>query len=48
MLRLKILLRGAQISDLSLDPNKEYVGGRKESCDIRLQAEKGVSRQHFK
>ncbi len=48
MLRLKILLRGAQISDLSLDPNKEYVGGRKESCDIRLQAEKGVSREHFK
>ncbi len=48
MLRLKILLRGAQISDLSLDPDKEYVGGRKESCDIRLQAEKGVSREHFK
>lgn len=48
MLRLKILLRGAQISDLSLDTNKEYVGGRKESCDIKLQAEKGVSREHFK
>ena len=48
MQRLKILLRGAQISDLSLDPDKEYVGGRKESCDIRLQAEKGVSREHFK
>jgi len=48
MARLKVLLRGAQISDLSLNPDKEYVGGRKESCDIRLQAEKGISREHFK
>ncbi|MFN3696822.1 MAG: FHA domain-containing protein [Pseudobdellovibrio sp.] len=48
MARLKVILRGAQISDLSLNPDKEYVGGRKESCDIRLQAEKGISREHFK
>ncbi len=48
MPRLKILLRGAQISDIGLNPDREYVGGRKESCDIRLQAEKGISREHFK
>ena len=48
MPRLKVLLRGAQISDLNLSPDKEYVGGRKESCDIRLQPEKGISREHFK
>lgn len=48
MSRLKVLLRGAQISDLNLSPDREYVGGRKESCDIRLQPEKGISREHFK
>jgi pSer/pThr/pTyr-binding forkhead associated (FHA) protein len=48
MPRLKILLRGAQISDIGLNPDREYIGGRKENCDIRLQAEKGISREHFK
>jgi hypothetical protein len=48
MPRLKISLRGAQISDLALNPDREYIGGRKENCDIRLQAEKGISREHFK
>ena len=48
MARLKVLLRGAQISDLALDVNKEYLAGRKESCDIKLQPEKGISREHFK
>jgi tetratricopeptide (TPR) repeat protein len=48
MARLKVLLRGAQISDLALDVNREYLAGRKESCDIKLQAEKGISREHFK
>jgi pSer/pThr/pTyr-binding forkhead associated (FHA) protein len=48
MPRLKISLRGGQISDIGLNPDREYLGGRKESCDIRLQAEKGISREHFK
>ncbi len=48
MPRLKISLRGAQISDIGLNPDREYIGGRKENCDIRLQAEKGISREHFK
>ena len=48
MPRLKISLRGAQISDIGLQVDREYIGGRKENCDIRLQAEKGISREHFK
>lgn len=48
MPRLKVNLRGAQISDIGLNPEKEYIAGRKENCDIRLQAEKGISREHFK
>jgi pSer/pThr/pTyr-binding forkhead associated (FHA) protein/tetratricopeptide (TPR) repeat protein len=48
MSRLKIILRGTVISDFGLSPDREYIGGRKESCDIRLQPEKGISREHFK
>lgn len=48
MSRLKVMLRGALISEVELNPEKEYVGGRKEGSDIRLQAEKGISREHFK
>ena len=48
MSRLKVVLRGTVISEIELSPEKEYVGGRKEGCDIRLQPEKGISREHFK
>lgn len=48
MSRLKVMLRGALISQIELNQEKEYIGGRKESSDIRLQAEKGISREHFK
>ncbi len=48
MSRLKVLLRGALISEIELNPEKEYVAGRKDGSDIRLQAEKGISREHFK
>ncbi|MFZ3228799.1 MAG: FHA domain-containing protein [Pseudobdellovibrio sp.] len=48
MSRLKVLLRGALISEIELNQEKEYTGGRKEGSDIRLQAEKGISREHFK
>lgn len=47
MSRLKISLRGAVLNEIGLSPEREYIGGRKESCDIRLQAEKGISREHF-
>lgn len=48
MSRLKVSLRGAVINEIGLSPDREYIGGRKETCDIRLQAEKGISREHFK
>lgn len=48
MSRMKVVLRGALISEIDLNPEKEYIGGRKDGCDIRLQAEKGISREHFK
>ncbi len=48
MSRLKVLLRGAIISEITLNPEKEYIAGRKEGSDIRLQAEKGISREHFR
>lgn len=48
MSRLKVMLRGSLISEFALNPEKEYIGGRKEGSDIRLQAEKGISREHFK
>lgn len=48
MARLKVLLRGALISEVVLQNEKEYIGGRKEGSDIWLQAEKGISREHFK
>jgi pSer/pThr/pTyr-binding forkhead associated (FHA) protein len=48
MSRLKVMLRGALISEIELKNDKEYMGGRKDGCDIRLQAEKGISREHFK
>ncbi len=47
MSRLKVILRGTQISEIGLSPDREYIGGRKESCDILMQAEKGISREHF-
>lgn len=48
MSRLKVMLRGSLISQVPLNPEKEYIGGRKDGSDIRLQAEKGISREHFK
>ncbi|MGZ3775264.1 MAG: FHA domain-containing protein [Pseudobdellovibrionaceae bacterium] len=48
MSRLKVRLRGKLIYDINLNPEHSYVAGRKEDCDIVLQAEKGISREHFK
>ncbi len=48
MSRLKVNLRGTLISEVVLVKDREYIGGRKESCEIRLQPEKGISREHFK
>ena len=47
MSRLKVLLRGALINEIELNSEQVYIGGRKDGSDIRLQAEKGISREHF-
>lgn len=44
---LRVKLRGQKINDLLLEDQKEYFAGRKESSDIVLQPEKGISRDHF-
>lgn len=48
MAQLRVKLRGQPVFELNLSPEKEYVAGRKEDCDIVLQPEKGISREHFK
>lgn len=48
MAHLKVRLRGKLIYDVDLNPEQSYVAGRKEDCDIVLQPEKGISREHFK
>jgi len=48
MARLRARLRGKVTQDLALDPNRSYLAGRKEDCDIVLVNEKSISREHFK
>ena len=48
MARLKVRLRGKTVYDVALTKYRSYVAGRKEDCDIVLQPEKGISREHFK
>lgn len=48
MARLKVRLRGKAISELPLSEDRAYLAGRKDGCDIHLQGEKGISREHFK
>lgn len=48
MARLRVRLRGKPIYDITLAEDRSYIAGRKEDCDIVLQPEKGISREHFK
>lgn len=48
MAHLRVRLRGKPVYDINLNPEQSYVAGRKEDCDIVLQPEKGISREHFK
>ncbi len=48
MARLKIRLRGKTVYDIPLAADHQYVAGRKEDCDIVLEPEKGISREHFR
>ena len=48
MARLRVRLRGKVTQDLQLAPDRTYLAGRKDDCDIVLVNEKGISREHFK
>lgn len=48
MPQLKVRLRGEEILNLKLLEGKTYLAGRKEDCDIQMQADTGISREHFK
>lgn len=48
MALLKVRLRGKTVCEVNLAEDRSYVAGRKEDCDIVLQPEKGISREHFK
>ncbi len=48
MARLKVRLRGKTVYDVALAEDRAYIAGRKDDCDIVLQPEKGISREHFK
>lgn len=48
MALLKVLRRAQELETVDLNPEQAYVVGRKEDCQIVLDPEKGISREHFK
>lgn len=48
MARLRVRLRGKNIQEIQLTPDRTYLAGRREDCDIVLVSEKGISREHFR
>ena len=48
MFRLKLHLHGAEIKDLQLESGREYTFGRAPSCDVQLEEQPGISRNHFR
>lgn len=48
MARLKVFQNGQFIIQHELDPSGELLAGRGETCQIVLDPEKGISRQHFR
>ncbi|WP_413289939.1 FHA domain-containing protein [Bdellovibrio sp. HCB337] len=48
MARLRVRLRGKNTQEIQLSPDRSYIAGRREDCDIVLVNEKGISREHFK
>ncbi len=47
MARLKVRRRQLDFAEIELSPGKTYFCGRKEDCDVVLQPDPGISRQHF-
>jgi pSer/pThr/pTyr-binding forkhead associated (FHA) protein/tetratricopeptide (TPR) repeat protein len=48
MTKLIIKLKGQVTNEIILDPQKVWLAGRKPDADIRLEGEKGISREHFR
>jgi pSer/pThr/pTyr-binding forkhead associated (FHA) protein len=48
MMRLKVSLQNQIIKEVTLSQGREYLAGRGENCDVILQGDKGISREHFK
>ncbi|RYZ69647.1 MAG: FHA domain-containing protein, partial [Proteobacteria bacterium] len=48
MARLRVKLHGKVIQEVTLSQDRPYLAGRREDCDIHLQNEKGISREHFR
>jgi pSer/pThr/pTyr-binding forkhead associated (FHA) protein/tetratricopeptide (TPR) repeat protein len=47
MARLKVFKDKVLVQELGLDPQQTYLAGRGETCQIHLDPEAGISRQHF-
>lgn len=48
MAKLTVRLRGEIVANLSLENGAEYIAGRAQDAQIRLENERGISRQHLK
>ncbi|MES2856660.1 MAG: FHA domain-containing protein, partial [Bdellovibrionota bacterium] len=48
MFRLKLRLHGKNVSEIALESGREYTFGRGTTCDVQLEEQPGISRQHFK
>ncbi len=48
MARIRVKYKGVVVSDLPLASDKEYIVGKKDTCDLKLLPEKGVSREHLR
>ncbi len=46
--RLRVKYKGVIVSDVPLDVEREYIVGKKETCEIKLLPEKGISREHIR
>jgi len=47
MARLRVMKGSAIVQEVALDQGQTYLAGRADNCQIRLDPEPGISRQHF-
>lgn len=48
MAKIVVMLHGQTLTELNLQPGREYFAGRSANSDILLTNERGISRQHLK